>query len=107
MVTEAKADKTMTCKSCEVKCQRFGKHRNGLLRFRCPKCHKTYTEAHEQPLGEMYIPQATMLMAVRLLIEGNSIRSTERLTGLHRDTIIKLMVLAAEKCEKVMARLIR
>lgn len=33
-------------------------------------------------------------------------RSTERLTGLHRDTILRLLVAAGEKCEKLMGRLL-
>ncbi len=96
----------MTCASCETKCQRFGKHRNGLARFRCPNCKKTYTEPHAEAPGGMYVPLETILLAVRLLVEGNSIRSTERITNLHRDTIMKLLVVAGEKCEKVMGRLI-
>jgi len=31
-------------------------------------------------------------MAIRCLLEGNSVRSTERMTGVHRDAIIRLMV---------------
>ena len=54
----------------------------------------------------MYIPQDKALLAVQLLLEGNSIRSTERITGLDRNTIMKVLVLAGEKCEKVMGRLI-
>lgn len=96
----------MVCEKCQVKCQRFGTHRNGLRRFRCPMCHKTYTEAHEQTLGDMYIPEEKAMLAVQLLIEGNSIRSTERITGLDRNTIMKLLVKAGEKCEKVMGRVI-
>lgn len=46
------------------------------------------------------------LQALPLLAEGNSIRSTERLTGLHRDKILKLIVLTGEKCEKIIGRLI-
>lgn len=34
----------------------------------------------------------TQELAIRLLSEGNSIRSTERITGAHRDTIMRLMV---------------
>lgn len=41
-----------------------------------------------------------------MLIEGTSIRSTERITGLHRDTILKLLVIAGENCEKVLRCLI-
>lgn len=96
----------MTCTMCELRCQRFGKHRNGLRRFRCPQCKRTYTEAHALTLGQMYISQEKMLLAVSLLLEGNSIRSTMRITGLDQNTIMKALALAGEKCEKVMARLI-
>lgn len=96
----------MNCTDCQAECQRFGKHRNGLQRFRCPQCHKTYTEEHERPLGDMTIPIDKALMALQLLVEGTSVRSTERITGLHRDTILRLLVLAGEKCEKLMGRLI-
>jgi IS1 family transposase len=37
------------------------------------------------------------LSVLHHLIEGNSIRSTERLTGVHRDTITKLLVLAGNE----------
>jgi IS1 family transposase len=43
---------------------------------------------------------------LQLLLEGCSMRSVERISGLHRDTILKLLVAAGEKCEKLMARLI-
>jgi len=46
-------------------------------------------------------------LALKLLIEGASIRSVERITELHRDTIMRLLVLAGEKCEKIMARFVR
>ena len=35
---------------------------------------------------------------LRLLVEGNSIRSTERLTGVHRDTIMRLVCRFGEAC---------
>ena len=37
-----------------------------------------------------------------MLLEGNSIRSVERLTEVHRDTIIAAMVEAGERCERFM-----
>jgi len=106
MKSQAKATETMTCKSCDAKCQRFGKHRNGLRRFRCPLCHKTYTEAHKAALEGSYIPQHRIVLALRLLLEGNSLSSTERITELDRNTITKLLLLAGEKCEKLMGRVI-
>src|ERR1039457_2795316 len=103
MISQAKADKTMTCETCKVNCQRFGKHRNGLRRFRCPQCQRTFTESHTRTLGTMYVPQEKAILATRLLLEGNSIRSTERCTGIDRGTIERPLILAGERCEKLLA----
>ncbi len=96
----------MTCHSCRIEAKKFGKHRNGLQRYRCNQCKKTFTEAHERPFEAMYTPADKGLLALQLLLEGSSIRSTERITGLHRDTILRLLVLAGERCEKLMGRMI-
>lgn len=40
--------------------------------------------------------------AIRCLVEGCSIRSTERLTGLNRNTIMSLLLKAGERCDNVM-----
>ncbi len=36
------------------------------------------------------------------LVEGNSIRSIERMTGTHRDTIMRLTLNVGEKCSRIM-----
>lgn len=41
-------------------------------------------------------------MVLSALVEGNSIRSTERMTGVHRDTIMRLPVRVGRACEKVL-----
>jgi transposase-like protein len=46
----------MTCHNCRIECRRFGKHRNGLQRYRCAQCSKTFTEPHERPLDAMTTP---------------------------------------------------
>lgn len=92
----------MTCQDCNADCQRFGKHRNGLRRFRCPKCRRTFTESHERTLGTMYISQEKAVLALRLLLEGNSIRSTERITDLDRNTILSLLVKAGDRCNTLL-----
>jgi len=55
----------------------------------------------------MAIPMETAILALKTLLEGASVRSVERITELHRDTILKLMVMAGEKCERIMGQLIR
>src|ERR1700693_2296312 len=103
MVKEAKA-MTMKCPACDIRCANFGKHRNGLRRFRCCECGKTYTEPHEKPLGTMTVPIEKAVLALRMLLEGSSVRSVERIVDIHRDTILKLLVLAGEKAERIMAQ---
>jgi transposase-like protein len=53
----------------------------------------------------MYVSEEKAIMVVKLLIEGNSIRSTQRITGVDQNTIMKILVLAGERCEKLMGRL--
>ena len=73
----------MNCPVCKVECRNFGKHRNGLRRFRCTDCGKTYTEPHKKPFGDMKIPVDKAVFALTMILEGSSIRSTERVTGVH------------------------
>jgi IS1 family transposase len=55
----------------------------------------------------MYLPLEKAEMCLRLLVEGNSIRSTERVTGVNRNTILDLLVLVGEKCERLLNDKIR
>ena len=45
-------------------------------------------------------PDGKGVLAIRMLLEGASVRSVERTTEIHRDTILRLLVVAGEKCEK-------
>ena len=38
---------------------------------------------------------------IHCLVEGNSIRATERLTGTHRDTIMRLLVRVGNGCQEI------
>jgi IS1 family transposase len=42
-----------------------------------------------------------------MLLEGSSVRSTERITGVHRDTILSVLVEAGEACERFLSRLVQ
>jgi IS1 family transposase len=41
------------------------------------------------------------LAVIASLLEGNSVRSTERMTGVHRDTICRLLVQVGEHCSAI------
>lgn len=42
------------------------------------------------------------LSVISALVEGNSVRSTERMTGVHRDTICRLLVEVGSRCQRLL-----
>jgi IS1 family transposase len=54
----------------------------------------------------MRLPLAKAEMILKMLVEGVSVRSIERLTEVHRDTILRLLAKTGERCEAIMGRLI-
>ena len=46
-------------------------------------------------------------LIIKCLVDGNSIRSVERITGVHRDTIMRLMVRVGEGCAVLMDQELR
>src|SRR5437773_10509009 len=48
------------------------------------------------------VPLPRRVQIIGCLVEGNSIRSTERMTGTHRDTICRLLVEVGDGCAKLM-----
>ena len=96
----------MTCHNCRSECRKFGK-RGNRQRYQCQQCRKVFTDARDNTLDGMYLPIEKAEMVLRLLLEGNSVSSVERATDVHHTTILKLLVLAGEKCERIMAEKIR
>jgi transposase-like protein/IS1 family transposase len=92
----------MTCDNCNSRCKKFGKHRNGLQRYRCLQCSKTFAEDHATPLGGMYTQPEEAAKALELLVEGCPVSTVERFTSLHHTTILSLLVLVGEKCERLL-----
>ena len=97
----------MTCHNCRIECKRKGHTANGRQRYQCRQCSKTFLEPRENHLDGMTLPIEKAEMVLRLLLEGNSVSSVERATEVHHTTILKLLVLAGEKCERIMAEKIR
>jgi transposase-like protein/IS1 family transposase len=95
------------CPICKAECRKFGKNRNGSQRYRCVPCAKAFTDESTRPVDRRLLTVDKTVLCLRMLLEGNSIRSTERLTEVHRDTIIATMVDAGNRCEEFMERAIR
>jgi len=96
----------VTCHNCRTECRRFGK-RGNRQRYQCHQCRKVFTDARDNTLDGMYLPVEKAELVLKLLLEGNSVSSVVRLTDIHQKTILKLLVLAGERCEKVMGRYVR
>lgn len=96
----------MTCHNCSSLCKKFGKFGpQRIQRYRCKKCKRTFSEEHEKPkgpLGDMRISLEKAETILKLMLEGMSVRSIQRITGAHQKTILDLLVLAGEKCERIM-----
>lgn len=92
----------MNCQVCNAPSKKFGKDRNGIQRFRCLTCKRTFLDAHDKPLGEMRLSMDKALSVIQHLVEGCSIRTTERITGVEKRTILNLLEVVGERCEKLM-----
>ena len=95
----------MTCIKCQHSTvKKFGRYgRQRVQRYRCTSCSTTFSDPKpESPLGDMRIDTDTAIRALHCLLEGCSIRSTERLTGVNRNTIMGLLVTAGQRCAQLM-----
>ena len=97
----------MTCHNCKIEAKKAGKDRKGNQRFRCNQCKRRFQEETERLLGNMFLSEEKSLMILRLLLEGNSIRSIERITGCEKKTITRVLLHAGEHCEELMSRKIK
>lgn len=52
-------------------------------------------------------PKEKQIQILKALVEGNSIRSTERMTDVHRDTIMRLLVRVGDNCKRLMDKRLR
>jgi len=95
----------MTCIRCQhttcVKAGSFGKRH--IQRWKCTSCKNRFSEPHTKLTRDMFLsnPEAAE-RALHCLLEGCSIRSTERLTGLNRNTIMRLLIVAGERSQQLM-----
>jgi hypothetical protein len=49
--------------------------------------------------GALTVSEPKALLALQLLLEGNSIRSTERIAGINRNRMMQVLLVGGEKCE--------
>ncbi|MCK4348511.1 MAG: IS1 family transposase, partial [Thermoplasmatales archaeon] len=73
-----------------------GKNRAGHQQYYCNHCSKWFVETTNTPLYHKHLSKDEIINICKHLVEKNGIRSIERLTGHHRDTISRLLEDLAE-----------
>jgi transposase-like protein/IS1 family transposase len=99
----------MTCLRCKhAEAKRFGTYgRKKIQRYRCPSCNSTFSEPRPRPLGRHYTDPATATRIVTLLLEGMSVRAVSRVTGVHKGTILSLLLTIGDKCRTLFDKRVR
>jgi transposase-like protein/IS1 family transposase len=73
-------------------------------RYRCKRCVKTYSDADKRQFGVFRIKPEKIKQTLTLLTEGNGIRASARIVGIHRDTVLSILKFAGQRCENLLKR---
>jgi transposase-like protein len=93
--------RTVILANCQrLSCKKHGRNRNGSQRYKCQLCQATFSEETVKPLGELRLSVEHAAQALSLLLEGMSVRSAARITGLRPNTICDLIVVVGENCAR-------
>lgn len=84
-----------------------GKNRSGHQQYFCNHCNTWFVETANTPLYRKHLSEGEIINICRHLVEKNGIRSIERITGHHRDTIGRLLEDIAEHAERMNDYLIK
>ncbi len=76
-----------------------------MQRFFCVRCGKSFRE--NQPLDGIRIDTAKAVQVVQMLAETMGVRGASRITGLDKDTILRILVSAGEHCARLLDAKIR
>jgi transposase-like protein len=84
-----------------------GKNRAGHQQYYCNHCRTWFVETANTPLYWKHLSEDEIINICKHLVEKNGIRSIERITGHHRDTIGRLLEDLAEHAEQMNDYLIK
>ena len=87
--------------------QKFGRTRNGVQRYRCKTCGKTFTATYGTIFYGKRTPEKDILETLALLAEGVRISSVARVKGHKEDTILQWLREAADHVAQIEEVLMR
>ncbi|MEW6409896.1 MAG: helix-turn-helix domain-containing protein [Nitrospirota bacterium] len=82
----------------------YGKRGRRLLR--CKTCNFRFSERRNSIFFRLHTDEVTILKALRYLAEGNSIRTTAKLTGIDKDTVYRIFERVRTHYRDVLNRLL-
>src|SRR5262249_61339086 len=77
---------------------RYGKYRHLRLLY-CGSCKARFSERQGTPLFGAKLETGKIVSVLDHISEGCGVRKTSRLTGVHRDTVIRYSLLAGEQAQ--------
>jgi transposase-like protein len=110
MTRPRQADNNTTCQNLHCRYHlkekdkniiKHGKNRAGHQIYKCLHCSTYFTQTKNTPLYRKHLTEQQITNICKHLVEKNGIRSIERLTGHHRDTIGNLLEDMAEHATEV------
>jgi IS1 family transposase len=79
-------------------CMRYGKHQHLRLLY-CGSCKARFSERQGTPFFGAKLAMGQMVSVLDHISEGCGVRKTSRLTGVHRDTVLRYSRLAGEQAQ--------
>ena len=86
---------------------KIGKSEQGVQRYLCKHCNKSFVETKGTPLYNRKLSKEKILLLCKELVERKGLRAVERTTGIHRDTVGSYLSAFAEHAVKISKYLTR
>jgi transposase-like protein/IS1 family transposase len=89
------------CQSESYKIHQTNGHACNTI-YRCVDCDRCFSERRFTGYSGLKLAPDKIVQIVHCIVEGISIRATSRLVGVEKKTVTRIMLHAAERCQRVM-----
>ena len=95
----------MACHNCRIEMVKAGFYgRTKIQRYKCQQCGKRFAEPQQKPFGANgRLPQEK----VEMILHCHSVRSTARLCDVEKRTVLNILKLAGDNCERILTERIQ
>jgi transposase-like protein len=99
----------VTCHNCRIEMVKAGTYgKNRVQRYKCQQCNRRFSDPVEKPFdADVRLPKEKVVMILHCIVEGNSVRSTARLCGVEKRTVLNYLAMAGENCERFLSKRIK